>query len=105
MRTRHGSDCDEHGIFSGRWEIDLTLKEHQKVEDGPEFEIVLFGIWGPRATDTLASMNNLALILGKYGQAEEMHRQTLRLQETVLGKENPNTLISMNNLASMLRDQ
>ena len=35
----------EHGIFSGRWEIDLTLKEHQKVEASPEFELVLFGIW------------------------------------------------------------
>jgi hypothetical protein len=44
MRTRHESDCDEHGIFSGRWEIDLTLKEHQKVEAGPEFALVLFGI-------------------------------------------------------------
>src|SRR2546423_4994648 len=50
-------------------------------------------------------MNNLALILGKYGQAEEMHRQTLRLWETVLGKEHPDTFASMNNLASMLRDQ
>src|SRR2546429_7463101 len=46
MRTRHESDCDEHGIFSGRWEIDLTLKEHQKVEAGPEFELVLFGLEG-----------------------------------------------------------
>ena len=44
MRTRHESDCDEHGIFSGRWEIDLTLKEHQKVEASPEFELVLFGL-------------------------------------------------------------
>jgi hypothetical protein len=51
MRTKHESDCDEHGIFSGRWEIDLTLKEHQKVEAGPEFELVLFGLWGPRATE------------------------------------------------------
>jgi hypothetical protein len=41
----------EHGIFSGRWEIDLTLKEHQKVEAVPKFELVLFGIWGPRATE------------------------------------------------------
>ena len=47
-------------------------------------------------------MNNLALVLsdqGKYEEAEEMHRQTLGLSETVLGKEHPDTLTSMNNLA------
>jgi Tetratricopeptide repeat len=41
---------------------------------------------------------------GKYEQAEEMHRQALRLRETVLGKEHSNTLMSMNNLALMLND-
>ena len=34
---------------------------------------------------------------GKYEQAEEMHRQKLGLCETVLGKEHPHTLTSMNN--------
>jgi hypothetical protein len=29
----------EHGIFTGRWEIDLTLKEHQKVEAVSKFEL------------------------------------------------------------------
>jgi Tetratricopeptide repeat len=38
-------------------------------------------------------------------QAEEMHRQALRLSETVLGKEHSNTMISMNNLATVLRNQ
>jgi len=42
---------------------------------------------------------------GKYEQVEEMHRQVLRLRETVLGKEHPDTLTSMNYLASVLRDQ
>jgi hypothetical protein len=54
------------------------------------------------------SMSNLALVLGdqsKYAQAEEMHREVLRLRETVLGKEHPNTLTSMSNLANVLRDQ
>jgi tetratricopeptide (TPR) repeat protein len=41
----------------------------------------------------------------KYEQAEEMHRQALRLKETVLGKEHPSTLMSMNNLTLMLSDQ
>ena len=40
---------------------------------------------------------------GKYEQAEEMHRQVLRLRETVLGKEYPTTLMSMNNLAEAAR--
>jgi tetratricopeptide (TPR) repeat protein len=57
---------------------------------------------------TLTSMNNLAVSLsdrGKYEQAEEIHRQTLRLHEKVLGKEHPDTLPSMNNLAEVLREQ
>jgi tetratricopeptide (TPR) repeat protein len=47
-------------------------------------------ILGPKHPDTLASMNNLALVLsnqGKYEQAEEMHRRKLELSETVVGKE------------------
>jgi prophage maintenance system killer protein len=41
----------------------------------------------------------------KYEQAEEMHRQALGLRETVLGKEHPYTLTSMNNLANLLSNQ
>jgi len=50
-------------------------------------------------------MNNLALVLssqGKYEQAEQMHRQTLGLRERVQGREHPNTLTSMDNLAEVL---
>jgi tetratricopeptide (TPR) repeat protein len=53
-------------------------------------------------------MNNLAEALGdqgKYEQAEEMHRQALRLSETILGKEHPSTLASMNNLTAVLSNQ
>jgi hypothetical protein len=42
---------------------------------------------------------------GQYAEAEAMHRQTLQLQERVLGKEHPNTLGSMMGLASSLRQQ
>jgi hypothetical protein len=55
---------------------------------------------------TLTSINYLALVLSdqdKYGQAEEIHRQELRLTETVLGKEHPSTLTSMDNLALVLK--
>jgi tetratricopeptide (TPR) repeat protein len=34
-----------------------------------------------------------------------MHREVVEVKERVLGKENPDTLTSMNNLASVLRDQ
>jgi hypothetical protein len=34
-----------------------------------------------------------------------MHRQVLRLGETVLGKEHPGTLVSRNNLALVRSDQ
>jgi hypothetical protein len=53
-------------------------------------------------------MNNLAPVLtyrGNYEQVEDMHGQALGLRETALGKENPDTLKSMNNLALVLRDQ
>lgn len=40
--------------------------------------------------------------LGKYKKAEIMYRETLALNEEVLGPENPSTLASMNNLASVL---
>ncbi|KAL9591408.1 MAG: hypothetical protein Q9179_007754, partial [Wetmoreana sp. 5 TL-2023] len=65
-------------------------------------------IYGKEHPDTLASMNNLAGVLGKQGnykEAERMHRQTSTLMETVLGKEHPNTLVSMNNLAEVLGKQ
>ncbi|KAK8007203.1 hypothetical protein PG989_001193 [Apiospora arundinis] len=41
----------------------------------------------------------------KYSEAEEMHRQTLALMKTVLGREHPSTLASRNNLALVLENQ
>jgi tetratricopeptide (TPR) repeat protein len=65
-------------------------------------------VLGREHPDTLASMNNLALVLdsqGKYEEAEAMHRQTLATREKVLGREHPSTLASMNNLAGVLNRQ
>ncbi|KZL87964.1 kinesin light chain [Colletotrichum incanum] len=62
-------------------------------------------------TDDEALWNLLSItgesneLLGKYGEAEQMHRQTLELCKKVLGPENPSTLISMNNLAVVLESQ
>ena len=44
-------------------------------------------------------------IQGRYEQAEDMYRQALELWERALGKEHPETLTSIGNLASVLRDQ
>uniref|UniRef100_L7J7P1 Kinesin light chain n=1 Tax=Pyricularia oryzae (strain P131) TaxID=1143193 RepID=L7J7P1_PYRO1 len=41
----------------------------------------------------------------EYEEAEQMHRETLALRKKVLGPENPSTLNSMNNLASVLKNQ
>jgi hypothetical protein len=65
-------------------------------------------VLGPEHLDTLASMDNLALVLnslGKYEAAEEMHWRALELRRRVLGPEHPATLASVNNLARMLNRQ
>jgi CHAT domain-containing protein/Flp pilus assembly protein TadD len=53
-------------------------------------------------------MNNLALLYysqGRYSEAEPLFKQALQLSEKVLGKEHPDTLVSMNNLAGLYRSQ
>ncbi|KAF2181608.1 hypothetical protein K469DRAFT_501942, partial [Zopfia rhizophila CBS 207.26] len=42
---------------------------------------------------------------GKYAEAEKMHQETLALREKAVGKEHPDTLSSMNDLARALSDQ
>lgn len=44
-------------------------------------------------------------LLAKYTKAENMHQEMLELREKALGKEHPDTLTSMNNLALALSDQ
>jgi Tetratricopeptide repeat len=54
---------------------------------------------------TLASMDNLALVLqdqGKYDEAEPMNRQALAGYEKVLGMVHPDTLTSAHGLESFL---
>ncbi|EFY88023.1 kinesin light chain 1 [Metarhizium acridum CQMa 102] len=41
-------------------------------------------------------------MLGKYQAAEQMYRKALELQKAALGKDHPDTLTSMNNLANVL---
>ena len=42
---------------------------------------------------------------GRYGISEKLEGLSVRTKETVLGKEHPSTLSSMNNLADVLSDQ
>ena len=53
-------------------------------------------------------MNNLVVPLGtsaKYDKAEDLCRQTLLLQGKALGREHPDTLTIMDNLAGLLEIQ
>jgi CHAT domain-containing protein len=50
-------------------------------------------------------VNNLAFLYqsqGRYGEAEPLYRRALETQERVLGKEHPDTLTSLGNLAVLL---
>lgn len=50
---------------------------------------------GDTHPDTIASLNNLALLYnaqGRYGEAEQLYTKALQLHEKVLGKEHPNTI-------------
>ena len=44
-------------------------------------------------------------IIGKHKESEKVYRQTLELKEKVLGREHPDTLNSMNNLAVVIGNQ
>jgi tetratricopeptide (TPR) repeat protein len=44
-------------------------------------------------------------LLGKFQQAEEMHRAGFELRRKAMGAEHPDTLISMNSLANVLQRQ
>jgi tetratricopeptide (TPR) repeat protein/predicted Ser/Thr protein kinase len=60
------------------------------------------GVLGEVHRDTLASLNDLALLYqfqGKYTQAESLYDKILSVSPRVLGEEDPDTLLAMNNLA------
>jgi tetratricopeptide (TPR) repeat protein len=60
-------------------------------------------LFGGKHWETLANMNNLALIYwnqGKWREAAELQEKVLEAMTRTLGKEHPDTLMSMSNLAS-----
>ncbi|KAL1970175.1 hypothetical protein VTN77DRAFT_6580 [Rasamsonia byssochlamydoides] len=61
---------------------------------------------GIARADTLTSISNLGIVLenqGKYQEAEKMYRQALEGREKVLGPEHPDTVRSVDRLASVLK--
>ena len=102
---------------------ETTLKRIADAFPWPDYENkTIWTIFLPHAQYILASTKDLTEykkpqwillhnvgqcfhIFGKYAEAEQAHRQALRLMEQVLGAEHPSTLSSMNNLAEALREQ
>ncbi|KXJ84832.1 hypothetical protein Micbo1qcDRAFT_226208 [Microdochium bolleyi] len=65
-------------------------------------------VLGAESSDTLTSINNLALVLrqqGKHEEAEAMSQRALDGYEKALGKDHPDTLTSVSNLAAVLQHQ
>jgi tetratricopeptide (TPR) repeat protein len=58
-----------------------------------------------RWATVLYNAGTYAAEYGRYGLAEVMERESLEARDLVLGKEHPDTLRSMNNLANVLGDQ
>ena len=80
---RHGSN------WSGRWSCTA-------------------GCWGRRIrrpSKPSSRLGRTAYLQGKYPEAEALFSQTLEIQRRVLGPEHPDTLNSMNNLASVYYSQ
>jgi serine/threonine protein kinase len=65
-------------------------------------------VLGPEHPDTLAALDNLAVLLqdqGKLAEAEPLFRQNLETLRRVLGPEHPDTLGARGNLASLLHQR
>ncbi len=58
--------------------------------------------FGPRDPRIAATLNDLALTyfrLGRYGEAEPLHKRALDIRERVYGKEHPKVAATLNDLA------
>ncbi len=65
-------------------------------------------VFGRAHPNTLASLNNLALLynsLGAYDRAELLYSRTVEARESVLGREHPETLLSLSNLGICYANQ
>ena len=57
---------------------------------------------GAEHTETVEALNNLGRLyekIGDYAKAEPLHKEALEICQKVLGREDPDTALSLNNLA------
>ncbi|MFA7429629.1 MAG: toll/interleukin-1 receptor domain-containing protein [Rhodospirillaceae bacterium] len=93
------------------WLGRLYMEAGQAAQAKPLFRLtseVQRRILGAEHSDTLTSMNNLAVTLlaeGDHAGALMLQEEALELQHRILGTEHPDTFISMNNLAATLEAQ
>ncbi|NKE59713.1 tetratricopeptide repeat protein [Lentzea sp. PSKA42] len=83
---------------AGQPAVTITLRQH--VLDAERDQL------GSTHPDTLTSQSYLAGVLdslGRYDEAEQLHRRALATRIDVLGPDHPNTLASQNNLALLLQ--
>ena len=63
---------------------------------------------GPEHPDTVAALNNLAMLyktMGDYDKAEPLYRRSLAISEKTLGPKHPDTALALNNLATIYDDK
>ena len=87
--------------------LGVELYHQGKYEEAKVFKLAAFEgqrrVLGEEHKNTLASMNNMGILLDKmkdYEGALGYYQQALRVQEKVLGKTHPDTLSTIYNMAS-----
>lgn len=102
----------EHLFLEKEIEIAKKYEQQGKYDEAePIFRKCLLiseGIYGPRHSDTLSLMSDLASIWQtqeEYGKAESLFKDCLEDREASLGPDHQDTLISMKNLADSYRLQ
>ncbi|KAF8328016.1 hypothetical protein F5887DRAFT_1083470 [Amanita rubescens] len=98
---RRGKSSEANQLLSpGKWNeamnIELEVIEGQKQ------------LLGSNHSDTLLSMNNLAVIYteaGRYAEAEQLQLKLLDTEKTILGVDHPLTITCMSNLATAYMEQ
>ncbi len=110
-------DASDPNAFSESVWAELNAKAVEAYEKGNYAEGILaveeayqyaLEKLGEEHPSTVASMNNLGVLLerqGRYEEAEPLFKETLRLDEKVLGEQHPDTLDSMDNLAELYSRQ
>tara|TARA_R110002003_G_scaffold95_1_gene7240 strand:- start:19322 stop:21166 length:1845 start_codon:yes stop_codon:yes gene_type:complete len=94
------------------WKFGYCMHSDGSYEDAElaqtRFVEIVKRTFGEEHTNTLSSLNNLAMTYndrGRSKEAQELHMQVLETLKRVLGDEHPDTLTSMHNLATTYMHQ